>query len=308
MRQSTRLISIVVPAIAVMATAMGMASTVHAEEASADANAEVHFDSEGKRAAKSSRGTDHGKFVGSFAVGYLGQRWVPIATSPSFQDGHIISMSAKPGTVDAPVIGMRYWLSDGMGLDLGIGFRTQGGSTTWTRRERIPGNPAAEPAKYEFTADDISQTAVLIHGGLPLALDTHKHFVFELIPEINLGFSTGTLKDQQDQPPSMSTAPVTMRDIKLSGLRLDVGGRIGSEIHFGFIGLPNLALQATVGMYFSLQKIKADGGGHAARTPGDPSTQAPKATYEHTSTSFSTTSFDSPWAIFQNTISALYYF
>ena len=44
-------------------------------------------------------------------------------------------------------------------------------------------------------------------------------------------------------------------------LRVDVGARAGFELFFGFIGIPELSLNATVGAQFSMRKISTDSSG-----------------------------------------------
>jgi hypothetical protein len=119
---------------------------------------------------------------------------------------------------------------------------------------------------------------VAIHGGVPLALATSKHMTFELIPEATLGF-TG------NSPGGGVTD---------SGLRLDVGARIGGEIQFGFIGIPQLALQASVGLYLEHDSYSASINGGASLSGS--------------STTVTTSVGSDPWGIFTDNISALYYF
>ena len=131
--------------------------------------------------------------------------------------------------------------------------------------------------------DAPSSLAFALHGGVPLAFAHGKHYSFELIPELNAGFTSGTIK----------SAVATTPDVNLSGFRLDLGARVGAEIYFGFIGVPQLSLQASVGAYFTHQAWKVSQG----------------ATSESvTATTLGTTVQDAPWAIFVNNISALYYF
>ena len=82
-------------------------------------------------------------------------------------------------------------------------------------------------------------------------------------------------------------------DTDLSGLRIDAGARVGAEIYFGFIGIPQLALQASVGAYFTHQSWKVSQG---------------NASESVTANTLGTSVQGEPWAIFVNNISALYYF
>lgn len=289
---------------ATAAAVLLIGSSAFAQEASASASV-----STGVPSAAATGNTDHDRFVGSFGVGYLGARAIPIAEGATVSEsGGIIQMDANPGSVDAPVIGVRYWFDQSMGVDFGLGIRRVTGKSKWTAFQRDPANPDAQPQEFSWEPDAVSQTGILVHAGVPIALNTDKHYVFELVPEANIGISSGTIKDVQPRLPLAADDPIVRDDIKLSGFRLDLGARIGSEVHFGFIGVPNLALQASVGLFFSMQKIKADGGALPPSDPANPVDAQPKTTFERSSTDISTTVHDSPWGIFTNSVSALYYF
>ncbi len=191
---------------------------------------------------------DHDTVVGHFAVGYFGISNLPVGTAST---GTGAGTGVAEGTIAAPVIGARYWLSSKLGIDAGVGF-----------------------------SDSSAGWGIAIHGGVPLALATSKHLTFELIPEATVAFtgdSTGS-----------GSASITY-----SGFRLDLGARIGGEIQFGFIGIPQLALQGTVGVYlehdsYSFSTTGSSGSG--------------------SSTIFTTSVGSDPWGIFTDNISALYYF
>jgi hypothetical protein len=191
------------------------------------------------------------QFVHHFAFGYLGISTLPIAASGS--------TTAPPisGTVNAPVIGIRYWFSERLGLDAGLGFG-------WS-------SATNQPTSYGGA----------LHAGLPIALHHVPHFTIELIPEITGGLTGGTIKipDQNDA--------------NVGGLLLRVGGRAAAELHFGFIGIPQLALQASIGAYYEHTNISFNQAGIA----------------QSGSANLATTTVDgAPWAIFTNGIAALYYF
>jgi hypothetical protein len=203
--------------------------------------------------------TDHSRFVGDFAIGFLG-----------FQTLNISDAAGAQVPVNAPVIGGRYWLDDGMGIDAGIGFafasassKTEGGGVT-------------------TETDSPQPTAFILHGGVPFALADSQYFVFELIPELNIGFAGNTVQ-------------VAGNDVKLRGFHLDLGARAGAEVHFGFIDLPQLSLQAGIGVSLAYNRVSA--------TNDELDTTASAS-----STSFGTTVGNDPWDIFTSSISALYYF
>ncbi len=211
--------------------------------------------------------SDHEKVVGHIGVGYLGLTTLPLAPG-----------NGIPATVSAPIVGVRYWLAEKIGLDLGVGFGLTSASTEVVNG----GNSQQRDAPSVFGA--------AIHGGVPLVFAHEKHYKFLLVPELNVGFAKATFTP--NVPPGAPAQP----DESHSGFHLDVGARIGAEIHFGFIGVPALALQATVGAFVRRDTIKVSSepnGGTQSSSTGV--------------TSFGTSVQSDPWALFANNISAIYY-
>ena len=214
--------------------------------------------------------TDHEKVVGHLGVGYLGLTQLPIGS------GAVAGVNRA--SLDAPIIGVRYWLMEKLGIDIGVGF------TLFSSGREIEQNNATT------TVDGPAAYGVALHGGLPLAFAYAKHYKFLLVPEINVGFThRGEKQIGNPAPP----------DITRSGFRLDVGARVGTEIQFGFIGVPELALQATVGIAFRRQVWKNSQDG---LNGGPPSSSSDGES------AFGTTVQSDPWAIFTNNIAAIYYF
>jgi len=169
------------------------------------------------------------------------------------------------GTLTVPAIGVRYWASPSTGVDAAAGVSWTGGSTE----------------AGGVSTDKNSQFGIIVQGGVPLALSVHRHVNFEVIPYLTFAYgksSTGTGATEVD----------------FYGLRLDVGARAGFELFFGFIGIPQLALSATVGLQFEYVKL------HAAAPGGN-------ATSDNT-TAISTTVQNNPWDIFAGNVAARYYF
>ncbi len=212
---------------------------------------------------------DHERYIGRFAVGYFGVSQLPIAAAGPNPNGGLAQ-----DNVSAPVIGVRYWLTRMIGIDGGLGLGVSGGTA-----ELVNGGTTT-------SNDHVSKFGFALHGGVPIALAHGKHYTFLAIPELNVGFATGTIKTPN--------AP----DVDLSGFRLDLGGRVGAEIHFGFIGIPELSLEGTVGLavHRTAYKAKTTQGNGAALSQSDGTT------------SFGTNVQSDPWALFVNNISAFYYF
>jgi hypothetical protein len=197
---------------------------------------------------------DHASVVGHFGIGYMGRRSIVIDADAA----------GALATVDAPVIGVRYWLNPLLGVDAGLGMLLSSGSTT-------TGNVSTDLQGY---------TVFILHGGVPLALAGSRHFSFQVVPELNLGFSSSK-RGGAGGP-------------DLSGFHLDLGARAGTEIQFGFIGIPELSLQAGVGLALAYDHVKISPPMGAATTVGR--------------TELGTSVGDNPWNIFTGNIAALYYF
>jgi hypothetical protein len=300
--------SMVRPLVAVSSALVGCAALLGSAPALAQDPAAMTA-SATTGSASSAGGTDHAEAVASkLAFGWMGVNTIPIGlgsygtSAPGGLCGQLnvgqqqADLPCRPvlngsTQVSAPTIGVRYWLNDGMGIDVGLGLGILSGST-----KSYPYPSDVNSVDLEYKKDKASVLAFALHAGVPIVLGTPgRHYTFEVIPEANLGIASGTLKDQPQPPPNSAnpTAVVLREDLKLGGFRLDVGARIGTEIQFGFIGLPKLALQATVGLYFSTQSVKVTAGGKDATD---------------SSTSIGTSVQQAPWALFTNNIAALYYF
>lgn len=166
------------------------------------------------QAAAVAGNSDHDSVVGRLAVGYLGRTSVNIVNP----------MGLDPTVIPAPVIGVRYWLSDMIGIDAGIGLGLTSSST------EAGGTDTDGPGWHAF----------LIHGGVPISLASAGHFSFQIVPELNVGFAGASF-----------TPPMGM-EVSSSGFHLDVGARAGAEIHFGFMNIPQLSLQGGVGLRFNM--------------------------------------------------------
>ena len=134
-----------------------------------------------------------------------------------------------------------------------------------------------------MSTDKNAVFGVLAQGGLPFVLSAHRHVNFEIGPYLTLGYGRTSA--------GMNSAYTTETDF--NGLRLDIGARGGFEVFFGFIGIPELALSATIGVQFEYLR-------NAQSTSGTDNTD--------TTLSISTTVQNNPWDIFTGNVSARYYF
>jgi hypothetical protein len=190
--------------------------------------------------------------VRRWAVGYAGISQVPVG-SPTVVD------------LTVPAIGLRYWASPTMGIDVAVGIGWAGGST------EAAGTSTDKDSVFGF----------VLQAGVPFALSTHRHVSFQIIPFAAIAHGQSTVMNG------------TTYSTDVSGLRVDVGARAGFEVFFGFIGMPELALSATVGAQFEMKKYSAEQAG---------------LSQSDTSLGFSTTVENNPWDIFAGNVAARYYF
>lgn len=271
-------LSVAASAAVVCVMTAGLASAQQAGgSASASGQAGMALPSTTAQAAATSGDSDHDQVVGSFAVGYMGASGVPIATSPP------AGATVASADITAPTVGVRYWVNQLLGIDVGLGVGMQGGSVT------------GKTGGASQTIDDQGNSAFLIHGGVPLSLASTGHFSFEIVPELNVGFANSTHKAPTNPANGQPTGP----EIDYSGFMFNIGARAGAEIHFGFMGIPRLALQGSVGLLYQMNQVKADQKAFGG---------AQEISVSHSTWHLGTTVQQPPWAIFVDNISALYYF
>ena len=215
-----------------------------------------------QQAPASTGATDHAGVVGRYAATWF----APVTLSQL--NAAAGNANELFGTFAVTPIGVRYWMNSGMGLDLGLGL----GMTSGSSENKVGATTT--------TVDAPSAFGLVLHGGVPFAISTGKHYSFLAIPEANLGFSKSSVKGANN-------------DISVSGFHLDLGARAGAEVHFGFIDLPQLSLQATVGVALTYD--------HSTLTNGNNESS-------RGATAFGTTVQNEPWSIFRSSVAALYYF
>jgi len=215
--------------------------------------------------------SDHDAMVGRLAIGYLGFMNMPYgATSNAGSNG-------ASAYAAAPIIGMRYWLNPGLGIDVGLGITTTFGTSK------------AESGGVAVSTNATAPTGIGVHFGMPIALKSAKHYSFQIIPEMNLAYA--------QQAIAATTGATATPASDLSGLHFDLGARAGAELHFGFIGVPELSLVGSVGLRASINQTKTE------TTPAN----APTIKYSDSRTVIETTVGNNPWDIFTGGISAFYY-
>lgn len=225
-----------------------------------------------KVAKPDSEKNDHERVVGHFGVSWFGVSSIPLGIgAPAGNSANPAIALGNPSyvTISAPAIGVRYWLNEGLGIDAGIGIGYSGGSVE----------------DNNVRVGKLGAFGMLFHAGLPLSIVSGKHISLQITPEANFGFAHASVASNVvDHPPP---------DASLSGMRLDIGARVGGEVQFGFIGLPELALEGSLGAFFTYQRNGVSVG---------------PASHSDVSYSLTTASFHNPWDFFASVVSARYYF
>lgn len=187
------------------------------------------------------------------------------------------SGGAPPIPLTVYTIGLRHWTTEPLGkfrnwgVDLGLGLAIG--------RSRV----TAPQTGTLVTSDGPKTNGFGLHAGLPLAVRHHAHATFELVPEADLIYASETL------PPAVAGGDIT----EYKGWSARLGARAGFEIFFGFIGIPQLAVEASLGAAITYDRISATVG---------PS--------ERTVTQYglSTLRGSEPWTIFTGSVAAMYHF
>ncbi|MDD9947558.1 MAG: hypothetical protein OXU20_41340 [Myxococcales bacterium] len=218
---------------------------------------------------------DHQLVIGSLGVGFFGLARLPVLLPGESPDlaTCVDSMCQVLGEVEAPSIGVRTWLDPHVGVEMAMGFHLKTGEID-----------VADPGGSDATQDTLSIFGLALHAGVPLAVASTKHLTFQFVPFVNLGVTSGSITDPVSE----------LDDWDLSGLLLELGANAGVELQFGFIGLPRLALQGTLGLAVQHRTASAE---------------QESGTLRSLQTTAVQTSVDrAPWEILTGGLSAIYYF
>ena len=146
---------------------------------------------------------------------------------------------ARRGPISRPTplvalhtVGARYWLSNSLAIEGGLAFGFQSGGTTTTT--------TAGAGTTTVAADNPNFFGIGVQIGLPIMLAEAKHLSIHLDPYLALhyGHSAITLTPANDET----------RDLSLNAVLFRVGANATAELQFGFLGIPQLGLQATLGV------------------------------------------------------------
>jgi len=169
--------------------------------------------------------TDHSKV--SFGVSFIGFERFQLEPGDRVNDA-----DAGPYRLPMTTVGIRLWVTEMIGLDIGLGL----GIATDSYDNADPDGPTVQTGRD-------GAFGLRVHFGLPVALQTYEHFNILLIPELAFTYGATTfIVNPNDIEPGAPS------DVDVSAIALDVGVKVGGELHFGFWGVPNLSLQATIGI------------------------------------------------------------
>ena len=184
---------------------------------------------------------------------------------------------APPIPLTVYTVGLRHWTKKpyrwfkNWGLDLGFGVAYGRSSVTQPQTGTLT------------TSDGPSTTGFGVHGGFPLAMTHHQHATFEIVPEVDLIWAKETI------PAVAQGGDAT----EYSGWSGRAGLRAGFEIYFGFIGVPELAVEAGLGAAIRYDSVKSKVG------PIERSTRA---------WGLETVRGTEPWSVFTGSVAAMYHF
>jgi hypothetical protein len=183
---------------------------------------------------------------------------------------------ADPIPLTVYTVGLRRWSRTplgpfrNLGFDLGVGLAFSRSSITQPQTGRLT------------TQDGPSTTGFGLHAGLPLAITHHEHAVFELVPELDVIWAG-------EKIPPLGSGDTT----RYSGWSARLGARAGFEIFFGFVGLPQLAIEASLGAALTYDSVTSKVG-----------------TIERSTRAWglSTVRGTEPWSVFTGSVAAMYHF
>ncbi len=163
--------------------------------------------------------------AGTGLPGYSGTQTNVTVPSPA------MVMGAASGSATLHTIGARYWLNGGLALEGGLSIGFSSGSTTQTMPTGM--------GTTSTTTDVPNFFGIGFQFGVPIALAEAKHLTINLTPLLGLHFATSSITIGNND---------TATDLSGRSLQFTVGANAAAEVQLGFIGLPQVGLQAQFGL------------------------------------------------------------
>jgi len=180
--------------------------------------------------------TDHDEVRLRLGLGYFGRFDVPLGRTGE-------------STAGAQMIGMRVWFRRMIGFDLALGLHTRLGTDS----------------------AGASSLAAAVRASLPVALVITKHLTLFVAPTVGYG-QGGETEPGRTQYNPVTGLEWTPPETRRRGLRASVGGRIGGELHLGFIATSRLSLTGSIGL--DLDYLRGTTSAAPTPTSRDPAPQA----------------------------------
>jgi len=177
--------------------------------------------------------TDHSVVVNRLALRYFGASQLPTLSIMGMNPG-----AGTPATLQT--VGLRYWMSNTFALEGGLSFGFQSASSTTTQRTGSSTTTTTEDAPNFF--------GLGLHIGAPILIAEAKHLIIHLAPFASLAFGNSSITTGEND---------NVRDISANAFQLRLGANLAAEIQFGFIGLPQLGLQAQIGAALQVNSFSA---------------------------------------------------
>jgi len=105
----------------VVAALLLTAAQASAQDATVGVGASTAVKPAAAPAAVANTGSDHDMWIGHVGVGWLGTTGVPVGP-----------VTAANPSLTVPTVGVRYWATPALGIDLGVGMFMSSGSVTAT--------------------------------------------------------------------------------------------------------------------------------------------------------------------------------
>lgn len=246
-------LSLLVGAAIAMTTSVAYAQDIGGSSAPASGG------SSGGSITDTSGPTDHSQVVGHLALRYFGSTTMAVlgvAEPPGFDTasraaGQSLGEISSPTIPDLPpgvmrfvlpgagkatlhTVGARYWLSNNLGIEGGLSIGFSSGSSSVTA-PTTSGNGTST-----FAVDVPNFFGIGFQFGMPIMLAEAKHLSVHLTPTLSLAYATSSITTGNND---------TAADNSGRSIQFNLGANASAELQFGFIGIPQLALQAQVGVY-----------------------------------------------------------
>jgi hypothetical protein len=177
--------------------------------------------------------SDHSVVVNRLALRYFGASQLPTLS--------IMGMNPGAGAnATLHTVGLRYWMSNTFALEGGLSFGFQSASSTTTTR--------TGSMTTTRTEDDPNFFGLGLHVGAPIVLAEAKHVIIHLAPYAALAFGNSSITTGEND---------NVRDVSANAFQLRLGANLAAELQFGFIGVPQLGLQAQIGAALQVNSFSA---------------------------------------------------